>query len=216
MVSPSIISYSCSSLPSCWIHFDVLATSPRLSIISANEQFFVFLTYKLFLLSFLSLRLYGTWGTKLNTCQRCPLRTSSSHCRVCRAEIEKKVLTSMRIPNRFRGLYRLHLSTQPPITIIMKLTTIRSDGRVEALLVTNPWSWRKSHPMSFRSVPSTRYGDGGLDQDGLDCYKEERYRWICAPHVVPVSRPRPAGAAGFLRLFPAHAVSIATIFIFFG
>ena len=122
----------------------------------------------------------------------------------------------MRIPSRLRDLYRLHFSSHPPITIIMKLTTIRSDVRVEALLVTNPWSWRKSHPMSFRSEPSTRYGDGGLDQDGLECYKEGRYRWICAPHVVPVSRPRLAGAAGFLRLFPAHAVSIATIFIFLG
>lgn len=25
--------------------------------------------------------------------------------------------------------------------------------------------------MTFRSVPSTRYGDGGLDRIGLDCYK---------------------------------------------
>ena len=114
----------------------------------------------------------------------------------------------MRIPNRFRRLYRLHLSTQLPITTIMKLTTVRPDVRVEALLITNPWSWRKSHPMSFRSVPSTRYGDGGLDQDGLNCYKEGRYRWICAPRL--------AGAAGFLRLFPAHAVSIATILFFWG
>ena len=135
-------------------------------------------------------------GTKLNTCQWCPLRTSSSHCRVCRAEIEKKVLISMRIPNRFRGLYRLHLSTQPPITIVMKLTTIRSDGRVEAILITNSWSWRKSHLMSFRSVPSTRYGDCRLDQDSLDSYKEVRCRWIYAPQVAMItgvsrlSRPR--------------------------
>ena len=99
----------------------------------------------------------------------------------------------MGIPNRFRGLYRLHLSTQPPITTIMKLTTIRSDGRVEALLITNPWSWRKSHPMSFLSVPSARHGDSGIDQDGLECYKEGRYRWKCAPRVVPVSRSRLAG-----------------------
>ena len=70
--------------------------------------------------------------------------------------------------------------------------------------------------MSFRSVPSIRYGDGGLDQVDLECYKEGRYRWICAPHVSSVSRPCLAGAAGFLRLFPAHAVSIATIFIFLG
>ena len=130
--------------------------------------------------------------------------------------LRNNVLTSMRIPICFRRLYRLHFSTQPPITIIMKLTTIWSDGRVEALLITNSWSWRKSHPMSFRSVPSTRYGDGGFDQDGLECYKEGRYRWICAPRVVPVSRPRLAGAAGFLRLFPAHAVSIATILFFLG
>lgn len=70
--------------------------------------------------------------------------------------------------------------------------------------------------MSFRSAPSTRFVDGGLDQVGLECYKEERHRWICAPHVASVSRPRLAGAAGFLRLFPAHAVSIATILIFLG
>ena len=34
--------------------------------------------------------------------------------------------------------------------------------------------------------------------------------------MAPVSRPRLAGAAGFLRLFAAHAVSIATILIFLG
>ena len=130
--------------------------------------------------------------------------------------LSNTIRTSMGIPNHARGLYRLHISAHPPNTIIMKLTTIRSDGRVEALLITHPWSWRTSHPMSSRSVPSTRYGDGGLDQVGLECYKEGRCRWICAPHVAPVSRPRLAGAAGFLRLFPAHAVSIATIFIFFG
>ena len=66
--------------------------------------------------------------------------------------------------------------------------------------------------MSFRSVPSTRCEDGGLDKLGLECYEEARCRWICAPHVVPVSRPRLTGAAIFLRLFPAHAVSIATIY----
>ena len=30
-----------------------------------------------------------------------------------------------------------------------------------------------------------------------------------------VSRPRLAGVAGFLRFFPAYAVSIATVLIFF-
>ena len=68
--------------------------------------------------------------------------------------------------------------------------------------------------MSFRSVPSTRYGDDGLDQVGLYSYKEGRYRWICAPRVAPVSRPRLAGVTGFLRLFPAHSVPIATVLIF--
>ncbi|SZF04262.1 unnamed protein product [Blumeria hordei] len=48
------------------------------------------------------------------------------------------VLTSMRIPNRLRGLYRLHLSAHSSFTIITKLMTIRSDGRDGALLVTNP------------------------------------------------------------------------------
>ena len=78
-------------------------------------------------------------GTNLNTCQCCPLRTSNSHCRVCRAETRIIfVLTLMGIPNRFRRLYRHHLSTHPPITNITELTTIRSDGRVGALLITHP------------------------------------------------------------------------------
>ena len=36
--------------------------------------------------------------------------------------------------------------------------------------------------------------------------------------MAPVSRPRLAGAVGYVRLFPAHAVSIATLlfFIFLG
>ena len=89
-------------------------------------------------------------------------------------KLSNTVLNLMRIPNRTRRLYCLHISAHPPNTIIMKLTTIRSDGRLEALLITHPWSWRRSHPMNFPSVPSTRYGDGGLDQDGLDCYKEGR------------------------------------------
>ena len=70
--------------------------------------------------------------------------------------------------------------------------------------------------MSIQGVPSTLNGDGGLDQVVLSSYKEGRYRWICSPHVVPVSRPRLAGAAGFMRLVPAHAGSIATIFTFLG
>ena len=86
------------------------------------------------------------------------------------------VLTSMRSPSPFRRLYRLHLSAQHSITIIMKPTTIRLNGRVEALLITHTWSRRRSHPMSIRSVPSNRHGDGGLDQVGLNCYKEGRYR----------------------------------------
>ena len=48
-----------------------------------------------------------------------------------------KVFTSKRIPYRFRRLYRLLLSKHSPITIVIQLTTIRSDGRVEVLLVTN-------------------------------------------------------------------------------
>ena len=51
--------------------------------------------------------------------------------------LSKKVLTSMRIPSRFCGLYRLHLSTNSPITIITKLITIRLDDRVGALLINN-------------------------------------------------------------------------------
>ena len=70
--------------------------------------------------------------------------------------------------------------------------------------------------MSFRGAPSSRYGGGGLDQAGLFCYEEGRYRWIYAPRVALVSRPRLAGVAGFLRISPAHAVSIASVFIFFG
>ena len=60
--------------------------------------------------------------------------------------------------------------------------------------------------MSFRSVPSTRYADSGLDQVGLDYYQEGRCRSICVP--------RPAGAVGFLRLIPAHAIYIATVLPF--
>ena len=67
--------------------------------------------------------------------------------------------------------------------------------------------------MSFRSIPSTRYVDGRFDQVGLECYRKGRYRWIRGPDVVPVSRPRLTEAAGFWRLFPAHAVSIATVFL---
>ena len=70
--------------------------------------------------------------------------------------------------------------------------------------------------MSFRDVSSSQYGGGGLDQAGLFCYKEGRYRWIYPPHVALVSRTSLAGVAGFLRIFPACAVSIATVFIFFG
>ena len=129
--------------------------------------------------------------------------------------LSNKVLTSTRIPNRFHRLYRLHPSSHSPFTFITKLITIRSDVRVEALLITNPWSWRKSHPLSFLILSSSRYGDSGLDQVGLDCYKEGRYRWIRIPHVFPVSRPRLTGTAGLLKLFPAHAISIASI-LFFG
>ena len=70
--------------------------------------------------------------------------------------------------------------------------------------------------MSFRSIPSSRYGRGGLDQVGLFCYDEGRYWWIYAPSVILVSRPRLAGVTGFLRVFPAHAVPIATVLIFLG
>ena len=68
--------------------------------------------------------------------------------------------------------------------------------------------------MSFRGAPSSRYGGGGLDQAGLFCYEEGRYRWIYAPHMALVSRPRLAGVAGFLRIFPACAVSIAFVIFF--
>ena len=68
--------------------------------------------------------------------------------------------------------------------------------------------------MSFRGAPSSRYGGGGLDQAGLFCYEEGRYRWIYAPHVALVSRPRLTGVAGFSRIFPACVVSIATVFVF--
>ena len=69
--------------------------------------------------------------------------------------------------------------------------------------------------MSFWGTVSSRHGVGGLDQVGLFCYEERRYRWIYAPHVALVSRPRLAGVASFLRIFPAHAVFIASVFIFF-
>ena len=70
--------------------------------------------------------------------------------------------------------------------------------------------------MSFGSIPSFRYGGGGFDQVGLFCYDEGRYWWIYAPRVTLVSRPRLAGVTGFLRIFPAHAVPIATVLIFLG
>ena len=70
--------------------------------------------------------------------------------------------------------------------------------------------------MSFRSVPSTHYGDDGLDQVGLDCYKERRYRWICAPHMVSVSRPRLAGAAGIFQTFSRARSFDCYHFIFLG
>ena len=70
--------------------------------------------------------------------------------------------------------------------------------------------------MSFRSIPSFRYGGGGFDQVGLFCYGEGRYWWINAPRVTLVSRPRLAGVTGFLGIFPAHAVSIATVLTFGG
>ena len=41
----------------------------------------------------------------------------------------------MGVPSHYRGLYRLHLSAQCPRTNTMKLTTIKSDGRVGALLI---------------------------------------------------------------------------------
>ena len=70
--------------------------------------------------------------------------------------------------------------------------------------------------MSFRSIPSSRYGGGGLDQVGLFCYGEGRYWRMYAPRVTLVSRPRMAGVTGFLRLLPAHAVPIATVLFFWG
>ena len=69
--------------------------------------------------------------------------------------------------------------------------------------------------MSFRSIPSSRYGGGGLDQVGLFCYGEGRYWWIYAPRVTLVSRSRLAGVTGFLRP-PAHADPIGTVLIFGG
>ena len=70
--------------------------------------------------------------------------------------------------------------------------------------------------MNFRSIPSSRYSGGGLDQVGLFCYLEGRYWWIYAPRVTLVSRSRLAGVTGLLKLFPAHAVPIATVLIFLG
>ena len=64
--------------------------------------------------------------------------------------------------------------------------------------------------MSFRSIPSSRSGGGGLNQAGLFCYGEGRYWWIYAPRVIQVSWPRLAEFAGIYRIFPAHAVPIAT------
>ena len=53
---------------------------------------------------------------------------------------QRGILTPMGIPNHYRGLYRLHLSAQSPSTNTMKLTTIRTDGRVGALLIIHFFS----------------------------------------------------------------------------
>lgn len=73
----------------------------------------------------------------------------------------------------------------------------------------------KKSPGEYLERTQLPYGGDGLDQAGPDFYDERRHRWICASQVALVSRPRLAGVAGFLRLFPAHAVSTATLFNFF-
>ena len=70
--------------------------------------------------------------------------------------------------------------------------------------------------MSFRSIPSSRYGGGGLDQVGLFCYGEGRYWWICAPRVILVSRPRLAGVTGFFEKFSRARSSHCYRLNFFG
>ena len=70
--------------------------------------------------------------------------------------------------------------------------------------------------MSFRSIPSSRYGGGGLDQVGLSFCGEGRDWWIYAPRATLVSRPRLVGVTGSLRIFPAYAIPIATVLIFLG
>ena len=61
-----------------------------------------------------------------------------------------------------------------------------------------------------------RYCGGELDQVGLFCYGEGRYWWIYAPRVTLVSRPRLARVTGYLRIFPMHAVPLATVLFFLG
>ena len=70
--------------------------------------------------------------------------------------------------------------------------------------------------MSFRSIPSSRYGGGGLDQVGLFYYGEGRYWWIYAPRVTLVSRPRLAGVTGFFETFSRARSSHRYRFIFLG
>ena len=48
---------------------------------------------------------------------------------------QRGILTPMGIPNHYRCLYSLHLSAQSPSTNPIKLTTIRPDGKVGALLI---------------------------------------------------------------------------------
>lgn len=54
-----------------------------------------------------------------------------------------------------------------------------------------------------------------LDQTGLFCCNEEsRYRYVYAPHVALMSRPRLALVKGSLGNYSAHAALIAAILVF--
>lgn len=69
----------------------------------------------------------------------------------------------------------------------------------------------------FLEHAQLRYGGRGSDQAGLFCYDEGSiYKWIYATTVALVSRPREAGVACILRLFPAYNAAPGTFLNFCG
>lgn len=110
----------------------------------------------------------------------------------------------------------------------MKPTTIRLDGKVEVLIILSllllslvvfcgfffVFLWR-SHPISFQSILSFRYGACGLDQVSLSFYDEEnRYKFIITNRVAILSRHRLAGVVVFLRLSPEYTFSTSILINF--